>query len=230
MVMIHWRSMTAALAATGIFSSAIAPLMAQPAAAQFPAQSSIRISQLLDSARVSLRAGTPIDTRYDEVDDEGNAVERIVVLPDETAPLSLTVARDIRSSAGTVIIPAGSILEGELRPLSGEASGTQFVSEQVVLPNGQSYAIDAVSGPITRTEIITEDRDPDFIKGAVIGAAAAAVLAEILGDIDILEVLGGAGLGALGILVFGGGDEEVEVVVVEPNRDLDVALRSDFAF
>ncbi|MGF1512092.1 MAG: hypothetical protein ACFB5Z_00115 [Elainellaceae cyanobacterium] len=224
----YWRSMTAVLAAMGVSSAAIAPLAAQAAVAQSIRPT--RVSQLFDSARITLPAGTPIDTVYDEVDDEGNAVERIVVLPDETAPLSLTVARDIRSAAGTVIIPAGSTLEGELRPLEGDTPGTQFVSERVLLTSGQSYDIDAASGPVTRTEVITEERNPDFIRGAVIGAAAAAVLAEVLGDIDILEVLGGAGLGALGILVFGGGDEEVEVVVVEPERDLDVTLRSDLAF
>ncbi len=229
MLTAYWRSMTAVLVAAGVSSTAIAPLMAQPAAAQ-SLRSPVRVSQLFDSARVMLPTGTPIETVYEGVDDEGNSVERIVVLPDETAPLSLTVTQDIRSRAGTVIIPVGSTLEGELRPLEGDTPGTQFVSERVALPNGQSYDIDAVSGPVTRTEVITEGKDPDFIKGAVIGAAAAAVLAEIIGDIDILEVLGGAGLGALGILVFGGGDEEVEVVVVEPSRDLAVSLRSDFAF
>jgi len=239
MLTIQWRSLTATLAAMGVVSTAIASVVGQAAAAQsfgtqpLEAQSTaqpIRISQLFNSARAELPAGTPIETRYDEIDDDGSPVERIVVLPDETAPLSLTVTRDVRSSAGTVVIPVGSTLEGELRPLEDNGTGTQFVAESVVLPNGEGYDIDAVSSPITRTEIITEESDPDFIKGAIIGGAAAAVLAEIIGDIDILEVLGGAGLGALGILIFGGGDEEVEVVVVEPNRDLDVAIQSSFTF
>ncbi|MEO0405861.1 MAG: hypothetical protein AAF289_00775 [Cyanobacteria bacterium P01_A01_bin.135] len=242
MVNLQWRSMTAALTATGVISAAIASVMGQAAVAQslkaqLEAQptasavpSTMRVSQLFDSARATLSAGTPIDTLYEETDDDGNRVERVVVLPDETAPLSLTVARDVRSTAGTVVIPAGSTIEGELRPLEDDAVGTQFFSEEVTLPNGERYDIDAISAPITRTEIITEESDRDFIKGAVIGGAAAAVLAEILGDIDILEVLGGAGLGALGILIFGGGDEDVEVVVVEPEQDLDVALQSAFSF
>ncbi|MGB3613637.1 MAG: hypothetical protein WBA10_07580 [Elainellaceae cyanobacterium] len=239
MLTIKWRSVTATLATMGVVSTAIAPVVGQAAAVPSPgsqlevqsaATPTVRISQLFDSARAVLPVGTAIETRYDDVDDDGNSVERIVVLPDETAPLSLTVTRDIRSSAGTVVIPAGSTLDGELRPLDGDTAGTQFVAESVVLPNGEDYDIDAASSPITRTEIITEESNPDFIKGAIIGGAAAAVLAEIIGDIDILEVLGGAGLGALGILVFGGGDEEVEVVVVEPNRDLDVVLQSSFTF
>lgn len=237
MLNLQWRSATAALTATGILSAAIASTVGQAAVAQSLDQriqqasaSPLRVSQLFDSARAVLSAGTPIDTRYEETDDDGAPVERVLVLPDEVAPLSLTVARDVRSTAGSIVIPAGSIIDGELRPLEEETTGTQFFAEEVTLPNGDSYEIDAISGPITRTEIITEESDRDFIKGAVIGAAAAAVLAEVLGSIDILEVLGGAGLGALGILIFGGGDEDVEVVVVEPDRDLDIALRSDFRF
>jgi DNA-binding transcriptional regulator LsrR (DeoR family) len=86
-----------------------------------------------------------------------------------------------------------------------------------------------VSDVITDTEIITEESDPDILRGAAIGAAAAAVLSEIFGDIDFIEVIAGAGLGALAAVLLGGRKEEVEVVVVYPESDLDLTLQSDFA-
>jgi DNA-binding transcriptional regulator LsrR (DeoR family) len=75
--------------------------------------------------------------------------------------------------------------------------------------------------------VITEESDPDILRGAAIGAAAAAVLSEIFGSIDVIEVLGGAGLGALAEILLSG-SEEVEVVVIEPATDLDLTLQSEF--
>lgn len=182
---------------------------------------------LFDSARVAIPAGTRIQTVYNETGDNGEMVEKIILAPDERIDITVTLVEPIRSNFGTVLIPAGSEIDGELRPLNEDRMGTQFHAETLRLPNGQVTDIDGVSSPITRTETITEETNPDFVKGAVIGAAAAAVLAEILGSIDVLEVLGGAGLGALGIWIFGGGEKEVDVVVVDPRNDLDVILMSD---
>ena len=221
----RWQAKPALMMALGLATAAIAPL-----AALAPAMANTQpyqVSQIFDSARIVIPAGTVIDVDY-ESDDED--VDKVIVKTDETAPLTLTVENDIRTSNGTTLIPAGSEIRGELRPLDGNQVGTRFFAEELTLPNGDDYDIDAISDPVTRTEVITEDSDPDIIKGAVIGAAAAAVLAEILGSIDILEVLGGAGLGALGILIFGGGSDDVEVVVVEPDRDLDLTLQSDLRF
>ncbi len=63
-------------------------------------------------------------------------------------------------------------------------------------------------------------------EGAAIGAAAAAVVADIFGGIDLGEVLGGAGIGAIAGLLLRGRNE-VEVVVVNPDTDLDLTLQSD---
>jgi hypothetical protein len=67
------------------------------------------------------------------------------------------------------------------------------------------------------------------LKGAAIGGAAAAALSGLTGDkkISILEVLGGAGAGAAGGLVLG--RKKVDVVVINPNTDLALKLRSDLA-
>jgi hypothetical protein len=216
----YWRSNIALITALGMTSATALPLVSG-ASTMAATPASFTVAQLFPPSSVTVPEGTVIPVRYDEA-------ERIIVTPDETADVTLTVASDIRSRAGTVLIPRGSLIEGELRPLTSGTTGTQFVSEEIVLPSDRRLPIDATSEPITETEIITERSNPDILRGAAIGAAAAAVLAEVLGDIDIIEVLGGAGLGALGALLLGGNREEVEVVVIEPETDLDLTLQSDF--
>lgn len=212
----HWRSGTALAIALGLTSAAASPLlMAGSVAASEPRLYAQIFSQ---SYNVGLEEGTIIPVRYDEG-------ERIVVLPDETAPVTLTVAEDIRSNRGTVIIPAGTRIVGELRP---DDDGTRFYAEELVYTNNdRSFPIDATSTVITERETITRDSDPDILRGAVIGAAAGAVLGEIFGSIDFLEVLGGAGVGALASVLLRG-SEEVEVIVVNPETDLDLTLQDSF--
>lgn len=213
----RWRSGTALAIALGLTSAAASPvMMASSVAASEPTLYAQIFSQ---NSTVGLGEGTVIPVRYDEG-------ERIVVLPDETAPVTLTVAQDIRTERGTVIIPAGTLIEGELRP---DDDGTRFYAEELVYTNNdRRYSIDAVSGVITERETITRDTDPDILRGAVIGAAAGAVLGEIFGSIDFLEVLGGAGAGALASILIGGDSEEVEVIVVNPETDLDLTLQDSF--
>jgi len=80
---------------------------------------------------------------------------------------------------------------------------------------------------ITETETIDNGTDvSSILKNAAIGAAAAGVLSEIFGDIDLIEVLVGAGLGALSGLLLGGG-EKAEVFVIYPETDLDLTLDSE---
>jgi hypothetical protein len=226
-----WQAKTALFLASGMVTAIATPIVAQAHSSDVFSASThserLIAQTLFDSAQVSIPAGTQLQVGYDETTDDGEPIERILLDPEETADITVTVTEPIRSNFGTVLIPAGSEIAGELRPLTGSTPGSQFFAETITLPNSGPIDIDAVSDPVTRTEVITEETDPDFIKGAVIGAAAAAVLAEIFGSIDILEVLGGGALGALGIWIFGGGEEETEVVVVDPNTDLDVTLRSD---
>lgn len=215
---IRWRSHTALLMALGFSATATLPMLlsGRAIASSVPVQ----VAQLfMQPSGVVIPSGTMIPVRFEEA-------EKIVVLPDETAPVTLIAAQDIRTSRGTTLIPEGSQIAGELRPTS---RGTQFFAQEVILPNtGARYPIDAVSNVITDRETISRRDNPDFLRGAAIGAAAAAVLAEILGDIDFIEVLAGAGLGALASILFRG-REEVEVVVIYPESDLDLTLQSDFA-
>jgi hypothetical protein len=212
----RWQSGTALFMALGLSSTAALPLLLSNTAA---ASEPVVLAQLFpQQSRVAVRAGTVIPVQYDEA-------EKIIVTPQETASVTLIVAEDVRSTSGTVIIPEGSEIEGELRPAEG---GTQFVAERVTFPNRDtSYAIDATSQVVRRTETITRNSDPDILQGAAIGAAAGAILAEIFGDIDFIEVLAGAGVGVLASVLLRG-QEEVEVVVVYPETDLDLTLRSDF--
>lgn len=215
-----WRSTTAAILALGIGVATGAPLMvATPAEAQ-------RISEyergiISQFNREIIPSGTVIPVTYEK--------DKVVVTREETAPLTLTVARDIRTSQGRILIPAGSQIVGELQPVRrGDRIGTQFVARELFVSRRQRYRIDANSGVITRTERIQRGSGTgSIVQGAALGAAAAAALAGITGDKAIAteEVLGGAGVGALaGVLL---GRRSADVIVIRPEEDLALRLRSD---
>ncbi len=151
--------------------------------------------------------------------------EKILVTPEETVPVTLTVAANIRDSRRNVLIPYGTEIVGKIEP-SGD--GSRFVAEELVFADGTTQSIDATSEVVTRTETVKKGASTgDILEGAAIGGAAATVLSEVLGDIDFLEVLGGAGAGALAGLLLG--KEEVELISIDPNNDLDLTLQSDLA-
>lgn len=132
-----------------------------------------------------LPAGTSIPVQY-------ASAKRIIVAPTETAPLTLAVARNITNAQGTVVIPAGSQIVGQLRPAN---NGSQFVASELIV-NGRRTPINASSDAITSTRNV---RDRDFktiLGGAALGAGAAAVISAVTGDVDTSEVLTGAGVGA----------------------------------
>lgn len=202
-----WRSGTMAVLLLGIAVGAAVPSVAPaPAAAE-------RVSQY--SSRI-VAAGTTIRVSYEK--------DKIIVTPDETAPLTLIVAEDIKSSQGRVLIPSGSQISGQLQPAR---RGSQFVAKELILGR-KSYRIDAISKVVTRTESIERGANgSSIVKGAAIGAAAATAIAGITGDKAIAteEVLGGAGIGAIaGILL---GRKKVDVVVIRPEQDLELRVRSE---
>ncbi|MBW4522113.1 MAG: hypothetical protein KME16_20845 [Scytolyngbya sp. HA4215-MV1] len=216
---IRWQSGTALVTAFGIASSTVLPLVifAPVSASPLPYQ----VSQLFPSQRRSqangtrIPAGTVIPVKYEKA-------EKVIVTPQETSPLTLTVSKNVRSTSGTLLIPFGSQVEGELRPAEG---GSQFVAKKLTLPNGTSYDLDASSEVVTRKETIRKGSSTSSIlKGAAIGAAAAAIIAEIFGGIDLKEVLIGAGAGALGGILLG--RKSTEVVVIYPDTDLSLTLNS----
>nr|WP_238718263.1 hypothetical protein [Petrachloros mirabilis] len=203
------KGSVAAFLALGLSTTAVAPLMVmtQPAMAQLFGQSS----------EVRIPAGTLITTTLQDA-------ERIVLSPNETLAVTLVTNNEVRSSRGTILIPRGSLIEGELRPTGG---GTQFVARTLELRNGRRYTLEATSDVVTRREEVSRGRNTDPIwQGALIGGAASAVLSEIFGSVGIFKVLGGAGAGALAGYLLGG-NRRAEVIVVEPEFDLDLRLERD---
>lgn len=163
--------------------------------------------------------GFVIPVEYDE--------SKILVTPDETVPITLYVAANVKDNRRNILIPYGSEIIGEITP-SQDEPGSIFVAQELIFPDGTSQSIDAVSDPVTRTEIIKKGANAgDILEGAAIGAAAATVLAEVFGDIEFLEVLGGAGAGAIAGLLLGG--NEVELVSIDPNNDLHLTLQTNLA-
>jgi energy-converting hydrogenase Eha subunit A len=208
------HSGTALFVALGMIASGAAPIVIPvPAVAQLFRQS----NQVSQSNQVTVPTGTLIPATREDA-------EKIIIKPDETLSLTLTTTQNITSSSGVILIPAGTQIEGQLQPVEG---GSQFIAKELVMKDGRRMAIAATSKVITRKEEIRKGSSTNSIlKGALIGAGAAAVLTEVIGDIDLIEVVAGAGVGALGGWLLGRG-EKVEVVVVEPETDLALTLNSD---
>lgn len=167
---------------------------------------------------VSIPSGTSIPVRYDQA-------KKILLTKDETAPLTLTVAQNVITRDGTVLIPSGSQVVGELKPAQG---GSQFTASQLTLPNGQRYQLNATSEVITKTERVSKGANAGRIAtGAAVGAGAAAAIQAVTGDrsVEALPTLGGAGAGALlGVFL---GRQSVDLIAIDPNTDLQLTLGSD---
>ncbi|MEL7245264.1 MAG: conjugal transfer protein TrbI, partial [Cyanobacteria bacterium J06573_2] len=128
-------------------------------------------------------------------------------------------------------IPRGSELVGQLEPATfrGE-KGSQFVARELVFPDGRKQNIDATSAVVTNKETIKRGASTGkILTDAAYGTAAASVIALITGNnkIETLEPIAGAAAGAIaGILLR---RRSVEVVVINPQNDLDVTLRSNLS-
>lgn len=164
-------------------------------------------------------SGTRFAVRYDEA-------EKIYVSPDEPEPVPLTlrVNQDIVSQSGAVLIPVNSQVVGELRSVSG---GTQFYANELILVNGTRMNLNATSGVVTQTEVIRRGASVrEVLRGAALGAAAAAGVAAVTGDRAIAteEVLGGGVAG--GLLNFFLGRDRITLLVVDPETDLALTVNS----
>ncbi len=172
-----------------------------------------------DLRTATVQSGSIIPVRY-------NGAERIVVGTNEILPLSLTVSEAVRDANGQTLIPAGSKVEGDLRPAQG---GSQFVAREITLSNGRNYSLNA------RSSVVRNIKDPDstsvtsVLQDAVVGSAAAALISgTVVRDrrITPLRVISGTAAGALlGTLVRNATARQV--VIINPDQDLDLRLRSD---
>lgn len=210
-----WKSGTSALMALAIAASSTSLGIAPPASAQlFPSSpSQSRTTQ------ITIPTGTTIPVRYDEA-------EKIVIAPTETMPVTLKVAANIINRSGSILIPAGSLVVGQMQPADG---GSQFVARELVTYQGRRQPISASSNVINTSQVGRGASTGNILKGAAVGAAAAAALGGLTGDRRITagEVLIGTGVGAAGGLVLG--RKKADVVVVDPDTDLDLTLNSSLA-
>lgn len=216
------KSGTSALIALLMGVSTVAPMLPlKSASAQlFPSQSNSVSAQ----RQIVIPAGTLIPLRHDEA-------KRILVTREETMPLTLKVAANIRDRNGTLLIPFGSEVIGQIEPAGG---GSRFVAQELILSSDNRQPLEGTSQVVTRIETIKKGATTaDILTGTIAGAGAAAIIAGVTGDrrIEALEVLAGAAVGTLagwalpeaGIL--GGGSKEV--ISIDPNRDLTLTLQSD---
>ncbi len=156
--------------------------------------------------------------------------DKILLMPNETLPVTFAVRTNITTQEGQVLIPSGSQVKGELRP-SGD-SATQFVAEELVYPDGSTRAFNARSNPMTQTETVRRGTSTrDLLRNAAIGTAAAAAIAAVTGDRAIAteELLLGAGAGAVLTLIQNFlGRNSVDLLVVEPETNMNLTLSEDF--
>jgi hypothetical protein len=167
---------------------------------------------------VTIPQGTAITVKYDKA-------EKILVTKDETAPLTLTVAQNVVTDRGDVVVAAGSQVVGKLKPTKG---GSQFVAEKLVLTSGQEYQLNASSNVITKTETVRQgSRAASIVKNAALGAAAAAAVSAVTGDKAIAteEVLGGTVIG--GLVGLFTGKKSVDLIVVDPDTDLQMTVNQN---
>jgi hypothetical protein len=216
------KSQAALLVALTVPATGLAPFMATAAQAQSPVyNSSYSVAQqpvLFNRMRIA--AGAVLPVSYAKGD-------KILVAPTEKMPLTLTIARNVRSSNGTLLIPAGSTVEGQLQPAG---NGSQFVSQTLILTDGKRYAFDASSAVIAKRETISQGiSTKSVLTGATIGAGAATIISGVTGNkkITLGKVLIGGAAGALGGVLLG--KNKAEVISINPNTDLDLTLNSGLA-
>lgn len=175
---------------------------------------------------VRIPSGTRLPVKYD-------AAERILVAPNEPAPvpLTVTIARNVVSEGGVLLIPAGSQVIGELVTIEDQKSA-QFVAKQLILPNGQPVQIRATSQIVRKIESISRrpgiSSNRRFIGSTALGVAAAAAVAALTGGASLGGLLLGAGAGA-GVNLSGlfRNRDRVELISIAPNTDLTLTLNAD---
>ncbi|MBW4615871.1 MAG: conjugal transfer protein TrbI [Desmonostoc vinosum HA7617-LM4] len=240
MLRIHrWKSGTAAIMATAITTSVVAPLFTfAPANAQY----NNRIGQQYNR-NITIPSGVAFPVTYEK--------EKVVVSPGESADLTLRIANDIIDRNRNVLIPAGTQVVGRLESVnldrdysrdrdyptdrdystdrdSNTRKGVRFVARELVFSSNRRQQINASSRTYTRTERISKGADTgNILTDAAIGAGAATVISLITGNrkIELLEPLGGAAAGALASVLLR--KKEADVFVIRPEQDLRLTLDSD---
>jgi hypothetical protein len=173
------------------------------------------------ATNVTIPTGATIPVKY--------VKDKILVTKDETVPLTVTVDRNITTSDGKLIIPAGSQVTGELRPVKNQG-GSQFVAKTLQI-GSQQYTLNASSNVITTTETVRKGINVgNLVKNTALGTAAAAAISAVTGDRALAteELLIGGGAGIVLTLIQNFlGLNSVDLISIAPDTDLDLKLNSD---
>ncbi|MEM9805639.1 MAG: hypothetical protein AAF959_10195 [Cyanobacteria bacterium P01_D01_bin.56] len=130
---------------------------------------------------------------------------------DKDAVYEYNLRLQSRTAVGDRFLPEGSIIRGQFEPVDG---GLRYVANSAEVGD-RIFDLNATS------ETLTDRKDPrqtdtdDIIEDAAIGAAGGLIIGEVLGDADLLEILGGA---AAGVVV--GNVTAPTVVVIEPDQSI----------
>ena len=165
---------------------------------------------------IALQAGDTIGAAY-------RARRTLYLDPNETRSIALQVSTDIRDAFGNVAIPAGAVVSGQFRPVSG---GSQFFADSIAI-NDRVFPFAA------RSRVIQSQRDPRqssagaIAQDAAVGAGIGLILSAVTGDRAIAaeEVLGAAAIGA--VL---GSVTAPNAVVVRPDTPLNLTVTRDLQF
>ncbi|AFZ03016.1 hypothetical protein [Calothrix sp. PCC 6303] len=205
---------TVTLMAMMMSTSAIAPLLIlSPANAQFrTAQNRTR--------DITISSGARIPTTYDK--------DKILVAKGETTDITLKVASNITDSQGNILIPRDSKIKGKIQPSNRSSQqGAQFVAREIEYPSGQKQNFNASSDVITRTEKVQRGaKTGEILTDAAYGAGAAALISLVTGNkkIEVGELLGGGGAGALASILLRKSNSEL--ISIDPQNDLTLRLTS----
>jgi len=174
-----------------------------------------QVAQLFRST-LSLPAGQAIATKI-------NRQDTLYIAKGETVNATLLVAQDITApSNGTVLIPAGAVIEGQFVPVEG---GSKFVAQKFT-SRGATVSLQAESALINDIKDPRETNAGAILTDAGIGGAAGAVLSGVLrGNVQILDVLGGAAAGAVI-----GNVTAPQVTVIEPNTVINILTKQTITF
>ena len=140
--------------------------------------------------------------------------DRIQIRRGDSRSLTLVVDRDVRSDTDNyVLIPKGSRIYGKLKPDDG---GIRFKADDIVLPNGRRYDLDARS-----ETIYARNRSGSRISNS----AATVILGSILGrdrDSRVGDVIRG------GEIFTRSRNRRDGYIYINPKKDLDLRLTDDF--
>jgi hypothetical protein len=210
----RWKTGTVALMAMMMSTSAIAPILLLS-----PANAQSRIAQNR-TRDITISSGARIPTTYDK--------DKILVAKGETTKITLKVVSNITDSQGNVLIPRDSKIKGKIQPSNRSSEqGAQFVAQEIEFPSGQKQNISASSDVITRTEKVQRGaKTGEILTDAAYGAGAAALIALVTGNkkIEVGELLGGGGAGALASILLRKSNSEL--ISIDPQNDLTLRLTS----